>query len=170
MTRLYARRLSVSTALSVFVGCGIVLGDALASHSPRAAAAAPWIILIEGERPGTRIVLADWEVNGRFMRAVARPTTVNERSLASRKSRRVALFWGPEWQAWRELRIDPDTLSFDRGNQHATLYEATGTDSPVWVFRLSLFLQQDLVRRIDSSGVALLLARGVALSTQAARQ
>ncbi len=87
------------------------------------------------------------------------------RNLHVRRKQGVSscLFWGPGWQNWRELRINPDTLSFDRGNQQAVLYAATSTEPPIWIFQLSRFGQRDLVRHIDSSGVALLRARGVAL-------
>ena len=126
-----------------------------------ASAAAPWIILIEGERPGTRAVFSDWEINLKLMLAVTRHAAVDSRSLVSRPSLRVALFWGPEWQYWRKAGIDPDTLPFEPANQHARLYQATRTEPPVWVFASSPLVSRNLVRSIDSRGVALLISRGV---------
>lgn len=141
----------------------------LAFHDPPAApsstpAAAPWIILIEGERPGTRTVFSDWHVNHRLMTSIARPATVETRTLSARSSLRVALFWGHEWAQWREARIDPETLSFDRANQQARLYRATSTVRAVWVFGPMSGLvptPPPRIRWVDSSGMALLKSRGV---------
>ena len=147
-------------------------GAIIVFHDPPAApsstpAAARWIILIEGERPNTRTVFSDWHVNHRLMTSITRPASVETRNLSARSSLRVALFWGPEWAQWREARIDPETLSFDRANQQARLYRATSSERAVWVFGSMSGLMPSpppRIRWIDSSGMALLKSRGVAVA------
>lgn len=97
-----ARQRSGYVGLAALIsGITVLVSGVALKARPHNSVAAHWIILFEGEGPGSRIVFSDWELNNRLMHAIARPAAVDARSLASRSSVRVALFWGPEWHNWR---------------------------------------------------------------------
>lgn len=150
----------------VLSALALTLTGSFAAAEPEAPAlAAPRIIVLYGGPLEEPVYLTDWHENLRLMLASTERALISRAEVDTSGAIQVAMFWyGPAWEEYaRNADRLPELLSLTHKAQHASLYLAD-QGGPSLLDYSSALMNRGL-RKIDSSGIALLASHGVSAGT-----
>jgi hypothetical protein len=132
----------------------------LAISATTVSAAAPHIMLFQGELLDRPIAMSDWQENHIVMGSLSEEGAAKDEVLTDRQYIDVALFWGPKWFEYKTSGGSVNALTHAQANQKARLYLARGDSAPVLVF------EGKAPRYVGPEGVRVLTQHGVPLKPE----
>lgn len=134
-----------------------------------AVAASPWFMMFYGSPLSKPIVLKNSK--GDFENFIVLENTkvmyIEPESLDGRSYVKMALFWGPEWQRYRDEGKPVDALRPEQANQHARFYPTVdGADALIVIDPISVSGSSVRVRRVEPEGLAVLARHGVPVRSE----